>query len=148
MSDYLEIDDDEFDEDEDFGVSSGVESVWELRLKGRTVWEIASELGMTSRGVAEALEAHVREAGVAENDEIGRAVMLDQLDRLYRNAVSVAMASERGAAGALGVALKAIQAKASLLGIEAPKRLVVEDGASEVDREIKRLVAELDETFS
>ncbi|NMC34213.1 MAG: hypothetical protein GYA36_17400 [Veillonellaceae bacterium] len=89
----------------------------ELRVAGKTYWEIADELGVSYRtAYLDVLNAYKRTADLSDLDvEKARRIELDRLDRLYQRAWA---AVENGSLQAIDTALRIITRRAALQGLD------------------------------
>ncbi len=105
----------------------------DLRIEGKTYREIAQELGVTPTRarqlVAEALAAI--EKDTAESAEELRRLELDRLDQLQSGLWEEAAA---GNLKAVGAALKIMERRARLLGLDAPTRTENTHGYANLDQ--------------
>jgi hypothetical protein len=113
-----------------------------LRLGGADLQTIADRLGYSSRAavsvdIQRAHEAALREAGA--DIEVWRALELGRLDRLQLAVWSSAMG---GNCRAADVALRIIDRRCRLLGLDAPHRHEVFTMGA-IEAEIERLTAEI-----
>lgn len=113
-----------------------------LKIDGYTYTEIAEQLGYSSRGSANsdirrALEKHVIEEGLAV--EAWRELELARLDVLQKAIWPEAM---RGSPRAIETALKILDRRAKLLGLDSAIKLEVLT-IDALDQQIQRLEAEL-----
>lgn len=113
-----------------------------LKIDGYTYTEIAEELGYSSRGSANsdirrALEKHVIEEGLAV--EAWRELELARLDVLQKAIWPEAM---KGSPRAIETALKILDRRAKLLGLDSAIKLEVLT-IDALDAQIQRLEAEL-----
>jgi hypothetical protein len=113
-----------------------------LRLAGTDYETIATQLGYASRGAAyvavdKALRASAAEQ--AREAEVLRQQEIERLDRLQRGVWAKAVAGDPRSAE---VALRIVDRRCKLLGLDAPQRHEVVT-MSAVEQEIARLEAEL-----
>ncbi len=105
----------------------------DLRIEGKTYKEIGQELGVTPTRarqlVAEALAAI--EKDTAESAEELRRLELDRLDQLQSGLWQEAAG---GNLKAVGAALKIMERRARLVGLDAPARTVNQHGYADLDQ--------------
>jgi hypothetical protein len=113
-----------------------------LRLAGADYETIAERLGYSSRGAAYTDITRALEARLAEQRQEVDLLRQEELARLNRLQMGVWTAAVGGDPRSAEVALKIIDRRCKLLGLDAPQRLeLVTMGA--VEQEIRRLEAEL-----
>ena len=100
----------------------------DLRKRGYSQDSIARELGMTRKTVARRLEEGYREMHAQSAEEIRREIEY-RYDQIVKNAWEMAeddLAERSARLGALRMILQAEKARARLLGVEVPSRVVLE----------------------
>ena len=117
----------------------------EMRKSGATYEQIANELGFYDRqSCREAVVRHINKL-VSEPAKELRRLESERLDRLFQSMYRRALdSSRRDAARCAEVAIRIMERRSQLLGLDAPVRIeehvVTEDA---VTQEIRRLEAEL-----
>ena len=113
-----------------------------MRLAGLDYDTIATRLGYASRGAAHTDISRALEANVAEMNRSAEVLRQEELQRLDRLQAGVWTAAAAGDTRAVETALRIIDRRCKLLGLDAPVRheVVTLDA---VDNEIRRLNAEL-----
>lgn len=113
-----------------------------MRLAGIDYDTIATRLGYASRGAACTDINRALEANVAEQNHNADVLRQEELQRLDRLQAGVWAAAAGGDTKAVDTALKIIDRRCKLLGLDAPQRheIVTMDA---VEAEIKRLTVEL-----
>lgn len=113
-----------------------------MRLAGIEYDTIASRLGYASRGAACTDINRALEANVAEQNRNADVLRQEELQRLDRLQAGVWQAAAGGDPRSVDTALRIIDRRCKLLGLDAPQRheVVTLDA---VDNEIRRLTAEL-----
>lgn len=116
-----------------------------MRIAGMDYETIAQRLGYYNRGAAYNDITAALEANVAEQNRNADVLRQEELQRLDRLQAGVWAAAAAGDTRAVDTALKIIDRRCKLLGLDAPVRheVVTLDA---VDAEIKRLTAELGRT--
>lgn len=115
-----------------------------MRLAGLDYETIAQRLGYASRGAACQDITRALEANVAEQNRSADVLRQEELQRLNRLQAGVWQAAVSGDTKAVDTALRIIDRRCKLLGLDAPVRheVVTLDA---IDAEIRRLTAELGE---
>lgn len=113
-----------------------------MRLAGLDYETIANRLGYASRGAACQDITRALEANVAEQNRNADVLRQEELQRLNRLQAGVWQAAVSGDTKAVDTALRIIDRRCKLLGLDAPVRheVVTLDA---IDAEIRRLTAEL-----
>lgn len=119
--------------------------VLELRLAGLTFDRIAKELGYASpSGAWYAMKRALTRTLQEPADELRR----QEAERLDRMLSGLWAEATRGNTAAIQTALKVMERRARLLGLDAPAKteqtVTVYDGGGEVERAIRELALELD----
>lgn len=114
--------------------------VLELRLMGVTFDVIAQQVGYASPGSAHNAYKRALLRTLREPAEELRELEVARLDRLLSGIWTKAL---RGEVSAVQAALKIMERRSKLLGLDAPQKIQAEvtnyDGGSDIDREVQRL---------
>lgn len=114
---------------------------YQLRLKGRTIRAIATEVGIAKSTAQDRLDSHIRDLVLPLADEV-RLLELDRLDSWaarLEDRLDDGEAPER----LIPVALKVQERRARLMGLDAPERAdVTVHEVSEQDVELAALIRE------
>lgn len=94
--------------------------VWDLRIQGMSVADIAIKLGRSLRAVYYDLEQTTRLIDATQWLESETAVDLARLDKLFHTFWSGALQGDRDDAL---LCLKVLERKSKMLGLDAPKRV-------------------------
>lgn len=118
-----------------------------MRLAGLDYETIANRLGYSSRAAAHVDITRALEANVAEMNRNGDVLRQQELQRLDRLQAGVWTAAAGGDPRAIETAIRIIDRRCKLLGLDAPVRheVVTLDA---IEAEIRRLSAELGEPAS
>lgn len=115
-----------------------------LRRYGYTYGEISKSMGLGGPGVAYRIVQRAMRSVIAESAE---EVRLTELDRLDGFLTKLQDRIDRGDTKAIDTALRIMDRRAKLLGLDAPTKVqaeVVTHDADSIDSEVARLVALLD----
>jgi len=113
-----------------------------MRLAGIDYDTIAARLGYAGRGAAYTDITRALEANVAEQNRNSDVLRQEELQRLDRLQAGVWAAAAAGDTKAVDTALRIIDRRCKLLGLDSPQRVEV-ISLDAVDAEIRRLNAEL-----
>lgn len=113
-----------------------------MRLAGIDYDTIAQRLGYSDRGAAHKDISRALEQNVAELSRNADVLRQEELQRLDRLQAGVWAAAAAGDTKAVDTALKIIDRRCKLLGLDAPQRVEVVT-LDMVDTEIRRLTSEL-----
>lgn len=116
----------------------------DYRRKGHTYEEISRYMGLGGPGVAYRIIQRAMSKAIVENADEVRAVELDRLDGFLTR---LQEKIERGDTKAIDTALRIMDRRAKMLGLDAPTKVQAEvttHDADSIDGEVARLVALLD----
>lgn len=107
-----------------------------MRLAGAEFREIAEVLGVSATTVHSDVHRALAEIPAGEADEL-RRLEVSRLDRLQRAVWTTALG---GDLGAVDRALRIIDRRAKLLGLDAPQRMEVSGGDIDLDSTVARIL--------
>lgn len=116
----------------------------ELRRQGHTYQQISDQMGLGGPGVAHRIIRRTMEQTITENVEQTREIELQRLDG-YLTRLQPRI--QNGDTKAIDTALKIMDRRAKMLGLDAPTKVQAEitnHDTNSIDAEVARLIALLD----